>query len=189
MRSCFIPLRALSLVTLTLGVALLTPDPAAAQQCTNPVAIPNGTQQIGQWNAQFASATGCIFMSSQSIYLTGGWVLISPPGSQKPNTTVPPVKVSTSYVPAGASSGQGPVIRSSGGGNSTLPTYLVIAFQWGTSVALLSGSMGSPALNPGCQVIYTSPNQNPAPTPTYYDQNTINILGVLQITNYPTSCP
>lgn len=165
MKPTFLPSRR-GLFAAALALAALTAIPCAAQSACATGSVPNtGTCTIGDYAAQFASASGTI-SSTLGINLTGGRVFMTPLGT-----------VTTTYAP---------------GGVSALPTYLVVAYGGYTTVAVVSGTLASAGnLQAGCQVRYLSTSSG-APVqlgPISADTGgTVPILNGLGV-SYPSSCP
>lgn len=165
MKSHALPSRGVFFATTALALAALTAVPCAAQSACTAGPVPtNGTCTIQGYTAQFSSATGNINPNTTAINLTGGWVLMTPTAT-----------VTTSFASVGVSPG---------------PSFLIVAYAQYTALAVLSGTMASPAgLQAGCEVWYASSSGGPsAPVAISSDASVVGILTGLGA-SYPTTCP
>lgn len=148
----------------------------------------SGSCVIGGYTAQFGSATGGINESTQTIWLTSGWVWMTPvsEASQRVQAEPKPVKVATTYAVGGVSSMQ-PTYDLANARSSTksqnTASFLVVAETDATAVALVSGTMQTPEnLTAGCEVRYTSPGGGPGQSfPITSDPVVVPILSGLGV--------
>lgn len=180
--------RRLAFIAAALVLAAALPGTAQGQACA--ASLPSsgtGSCTLAGYTARFSSATGSIELSTQTITLNSGWVWLTPNGGGSYGTT--PVKVTTTYVTGGVSSVRTPVDPETGrvtDGGRSAPSFLVVAYATYTAVAVVSGTMQTPAISAGCEVRYTSSGPG-TPFPISNDPGVVTILSGLGVT-YPSTC-
>ena len=182
------PLRRALLAPAALVLAAVFPCAAQAQPACA-AGLPNGgtgSCTIGGYTAQFASATGSIDPSTQTITLNGGWVWVTPNGNGNGGSRAAgaggtgSVIVKTQYIPDG-------VIAPAAGPNA--PSLLVVAYANRTTVAVVSGTLQTPVLGAGCEVYYQNASSGQPGTAFALatDADTTGILNQLGV-SYPSTC-
>jgi hypothetical protein len=169
--------RTLLLAAATLGLAALAAnDGAPRTRCVEAPPV-NGECEIKHYRATFASATGSI--NGDTIVLSGGWVFLRPHGGGGSHRRE--AVVTTGFVRGGV--GAAPI-----GPGVVRPSFLVIAYQNQTALAVTSGTMGTPGgVAAGCEVMYGSSGEG-TPFALSTDQGVVGILNGLGV-SFPGTCP